>query len=901
MTDRNHVTTRAHTAALRRARRAFDLVQSDPGAADAGLAEIVAAPVSSVGAHARVVALWGLGRLAHDRGAFESALTVYTDAVGLAADTGLSELAAEVRVSWAVCLQASGATDAGLAQLDLAEAHLTGATLGRLHMQRGFLLAVVGERTSAVEAYDRALPLLLDASDDLAATRTISNRGIILLQMGQTARARADFVRSKEMAERLGQHVLAAGSLHNLAYLEGRLGRFPQALGGFAEARRHYAEVGSPGRYVGDLDIDECEVLIEVGLAHEAASVAARVVDSARGTGNSVQLANALVFLARSQLMHGDPGAAEASANEAAARFDQARRTAWVAFAQYLAILAADGQPTRRTTAVRQFVRLRDVADRLERFGWISEAAEIRVLTGRHAIAAGRPEIAAEVLGAAASARRHPLARIRAEAWYATALLAASLGDRSRAWRALETGLRAVDAHRSTFGASELRARAGRLGQPLSTLGLRLAIDSGNPSSALRWAERGRAASIGAAPDAARNDDGAVGAAFDAIRRTRLELAELAGAADDHRATVLTAQLAELEADVTRRVRQRQGGRTFGDRFDHASLRRSLGNRTIVEFVEIDGDVHAIVVRDRTTRLVAVGPIAPIDAANEHVRFALRRLSMIPSQSGTERAASALERAAAEVDAAIFANVRRHLGEGPVIVVPTGSLHSVLWSALPTAARAGGIAIAPSAAWWQRTPTSPPRRRSALLVAGPGLRHAEAEIDALHRIHPRARVLRGRAATVDAVKAAMSAATLVHVAAHGMFRADNPMFSTLTFHDGVLSVHELEGVPRLPDTVVLSACSSGRSGVLPGDELLGTSAALMALGVRSVAAPLLPIADHAAAAVSVAMHTGLRRGHDLPASLGAFMRRARRNGDHEALAAGASFVVYSAGPPRISA
>ena len=248
-------------------------------------------------------------------------------------------------------------------------------------------------------------------------------------------RARNDFVQSQELAARLGQHVLAAGALHNLAYLDGRLGRFPAALRGFAEAREHYAMVGSPGRYIGDLDIDECEVLIETGLAVEAEQMAARVVEAARASGNAGQLGEALVSLARSRLMLGDAVGTETTALEAADLFTSAGRAAWAALARYLAIVAVDRQPDRRTTAVRQFVRLQAVADRLERHGWVSEAAEIRVLTGRHAIDAGRRDIAGEVLRGAAGARRHPLARVRSGAWYAAALLAHAEGDSAGAAR----------------------------------------------------------------------------------------------------------------------------------------------------------------------------------------------------------------------------------------------------------------------------------------------------------------------------------------------------------------------------------------------------------------------------------------------------------------------------------
>jgi CHAT domain-containing protein len=120
----------------------------------------------------------------------------------------------------------------------------------------------------------------------------------------------------------------------------------------------------------------------------------------------------------------------------------------------------------------------------------------------------------------------------------------------------------------------------------------------------------------------------------------------------------------------------------------------------------------------------------------------------------------------------------------------------------------------------------------------------------------------------------MTTATLAHIAAHGVFRSDNPMFSTLQMSDGPLFVHEMDALSAVPETVVLAACSSGRSGVLPGDELLGTAAVLMGAGVRTVIAPLIPIADDVSTQIANGLHTGLRSSQPPAAALAAMLRAA---------------------------
>ncbi|MGH8922774.1 MAG: CHAT domain-containing protein, partial [Actinomycetes bacterium] len=107
----------------------------------------------------------------------------------------------------------------------------------------------------------------------------------------------------------------------------------------------------------------------------------------------------------------------------------------------------------------------------------------------------------------------------------------------------------------------------------------------------------------------------------------------------------------------------------------------------------------------------------------------------------------------------------------------------------------------------------------------------------------RTTALRGSSATVQAVTAALHRADMVHLAAHGRVRADNPLFSSLRLADGPLTVFDLERLDRVASTVVLAACDSGRPVVCTGDELLGFSATLLSLGTHQLIASVVPIPD----------------------------------------------------------
>jgi CHAT domain-containing protein len=168
---------------------------------------------------------------------------------------------------------------------------------------------------------------------------------------------------------------------------------------------------------------------------------------------------------------------------------------------------------------------------------------------------------------------------------------------------------------------------------------------------------------------------------------------------------------------------------------------------------------------------------------------------------------------------------------------------------------------APSAATWLGLQSGPRRRRTKVVsVAGPRLRHSPAEAAAVAALYDGATELDPRQCTTAAVTRALNGATVAHLACHGHFRADSPLFSSLELADGPLNVYELQRLTRAPEMIVLSACDLAVSETRPGDELLGFGAALIAMGSRTVIASVVPVPDAATKRLMVTFHEQLVAG-----------------------------------------
>jgi hypothetical protein len=282
-----------------------------------------------------------------------------------------------------------------------------------------------------------------------------------------------------------------------------------------------------------------------------------------------------------------------------------------------------------------------------------------------------------------------------------------------------------------------------------------------------------------------------------------------------------------------------------------------LDGHLLVELVAVDGVLHAVTARQGRVRLHVVGSMEAAVREIEMARFMLRRLVRGRPPPGSLRR---LELAGAELQKALLGPAVADLGADPVVIAPPGALHAVPWAMLP-ALRHRAWTVSPSASAWVRSRQRPvPRRRHTVIVVGPGLTGTEAEAERIADGYPDPLLFAGGKATAVRVLAALDGASTAHLAAHGVFRADSPLFSALRLDDGPLTIYDLGRLRRAPDRLIMSSCESAVGAAVAGDELLGMISVLAPLGTTSLIASVVPVNDAAAAPFMIAMHEALRSG-----------------------------------------
>ena len=772
-------------------------------------------------------------------------------ALRLARRSGSAGREADVLAALGVGLVYAGRTRDGLSTLGEAVRLSDGILAAQVRVRRGIALWALGRYDAAADDVRAALTVLRRADDLLWTARALNARALLCLAVGSTSRADADFAAAGELFSETGQELEAVYTVINRASVAFAAGDLPTALSLLGEAEVRWRPLRVPAF---TLSIDRCTVLLAAGLVGEAlaeADGAVRAMEPLRG--RVTKRAELLLVAARCALAAAEPDKALAWAQAADRLFRSQRSAWWRAHAASAVIQARFAGGHASPGLLRQAVR---TAGLLEELG-ANEAAHAHLLAGRVALELGRREDADRQFAAAARGRRRGSALTRVTGWLGAALRAQAAGQPRRVLAACREGLAVLDEHQYTLGGSELRAQATMHGAELAAIARRHALRSRRPRLLLAWSERWQATalavpSVRPTPDASLNTDLA---ALRAVTR-RLDAAA-AGTVPAE----LRREQQRLEGAVrAHALRARGSAGHDGAAFSPAALLDQLGGTRLIEIIEIDGTLHVLSCGAGKVRQFAAGQAAEAARAASFARFALRRLARNRPGDDPDSALAILADVGPKLQAALLGPAAASLGDEPVVIVPPARLHTTPWPLLP-ALRDRPVSVVPSATAWMRADRiGPPAHRHVTFAQGPGLSSAGAEIIDAAPLYDDVTVLAGKEATAENVLAALDGAWLAHIAAHGVFRADSPLLSALSMHDGPLTAYDFEQLRGAPYRLVLSSCDSGVLAPAGSNELLGLASSLLPVGTAGIIAAVVPLNDRAAAAVMVNLHRQLRAG-----------------------------------------
>ena len=852
-------------------------VQRDPASAAAAALTALEAARDE---RQRVMARWALGMARRELGDLAAARVDLEAAWVAATELDDGSLSARVAVTLALVVSNQGDISGALSILDVSEPTISEEARGHLHLQRGIIHYQQGDFEPALAEYRSAARLFDRTGDELGTIKAQINMGALLSYIGRLGEARQQLGPAAARAGELGEPILAAIAEQNLAYEAALAGDFPAAFDSFERADRRFAEGHYEGPFTRSLRLDHARALLQANLLDEAAVVARRGVAEATETEGGLDLAESLLVLAEVLIAAGDVSGGTAVARASEAEFAGRGRPSWAALA---ASVALRGE-ARLSPSSSLAVAIAMNAGELDRCGYHLEAVRAQLLAADLLVGMGDVIGAAALLAPIERSERSSVVH-RAAALRIRAAIERVLGHRARARRAVNLGVRLLSEHQAMMGALELRAYAEANSDGLATIGVRMAIEDGRPRELLAQLEATRRV-VSLLPSARPPEDAVL---TDLLARLRLVAAqEREAAGQGEQSTAVERERIALERQVRWHVRRAPAGEARAALSLGESVRQ-LGDRALVEYANLDGTLFAVSVIDNRAALHDLGPAQGLLADIDACSHALHRLNR-EQGSGASRAAAAATFAAITAELAERLVPRRVVRSGrPLVIVPTGVLHALPWGGLP-GLTGRAVSVAPSLTGWALAARRDNTVQQVTLIAGPGLVHAEREIEILAGVHDAAASLVGPAATADRVLDAAGRSDLVHLACHGSYRADNPLFSTLRLDDGELNAYDLERCPAMPRTIVLSACNVAMGAPAGGGALLGLATSLMTFGAGSVIAPLTPVSDERVVPVMLRLHRGLREGID-PAHA---LARASLTDDGRLDPTAAAFVVIGA-------
>jgi CHAT domain-containing protein/Tfp pilus assembly protein PilF len=762
----------------------------------------------------------------------------------------------------------------------------------------------------ALEHYERACKALSDLADWEHVAVTLHNMAMCLIGLNQFARSLECYQRARDLCVRYDLPRLRDQADYNIAYLYYFRGEYSRAIEMLFTTRRA-CEVSGDEYHLALCHLDLSDIYLELNLSEEAREMARGGFLRFEKLGMGYEAAKTL---ANEAMAYGQQG----KTVQALERFAKAREMfareknlvwPWLLDLYQGLLLFHEG---------RYFEARRLCAGAAEFFDGTPLAGKAllsRLLLARIALRIGDLAAAEAETNSAVAKLSNAQAPVLV---YQTHLLlgqiAANRGDRAAACVAYRQARKALEALRTRLQSEELKIAFVKNRMQVYEALVELYLDPENDEISVDEAfscieaaksrsmiemifQSGQSLPMGEAGQS------------EFVRKIRdlreelnwyyhrIELEQLRPEERSRERIALLQQAAQLhESELLRALRElpaheRENATLEAPAdFSMAGLQASLPpNSVLVEYYSVGDRLLAAVVTSKSIEIVPVSVVSRVTKMLHLLRFQFSKFRMGAAYMG--RFAQPLLRATlGHLDGLyreLIEPIRAKFTGKHVVFVPHGPLHFLPFHALRDGQQYlcddHTVSYAPSATVFglcQQKPTS--GRANSLVLGIPDERAPLilSEVQSVAALLPQTELFVGTAATAKLLRQRGPDTGVIHVATHGVYRQDNPMFSGIKMGDGYLNLYDLYQMRLAAKLVTLSGCATGMNFVADGDELLGLQRGLFCAGASSLLLSLWDVHDRSTADLMREFYQGYIESGDIAASLQRAMRSQREQNLH---------------------
>lgn len=730
----------------------------------------------------------------------------------------------------------------------------------------------------ALKSYARAHDEFVQLKRSHDAAVCLHNIAVCHISLHNFGEALAAYNKNRAFCLEQGLDRLVLQVDYNIAYLHYLRGEYTRAIHLYREARRG-CEAGGDDYHRALCDLDQAEIFLELNMVDEAATLARSAIAGFGELRLPYESAKALTASAIALSRQGNFSLALEQLTEARGIFVKEKNELWPALIDFYraVVLYRERRPEKAMRLAR------GARESFLKSALAPKAAMCELLQAELYLDLERPQDARRTCEEAlARLSELELPALEHQAHLVLGRIEESLGDRKAALEAYRQSHEWLEKLCSQLQGEELKIAF--LGDKLAVYESLVWLIMQDPmiedrkAATFEFIEQSRSRSLSDLMSFRAHDLPAKTPAYTElatrVRSLREELNWYYRQIDLQQMRGGERSLAEVkkirhnahakEVELLRALReltaadQEFSSLQSGGRIDLEAVRSSLpSGALLVEYFIARGTIFGCVVGRQVLEIVPLGAASDTQEIHRRLQFQLSRSMLGPDHVG---ASGALVEAAIQAHLRglyekLVAPIAHHLATEELIVVPHGFLHYLPFHALSDGERylidRYSVSYAPSAGVFYLCATKETEWEEKSLVLGVADERAPRIVEEARAVAeslPNATLLLGADASEEALRVHGQTSRIVHIATHGLFRRDNPMFSAIQLGTSRLSLFDLYNLRLGAELVVLSGCGTGLNAVLGADELVGLTRGLLYAGAQSVVVSLWDVNDASTAA-----------------------------------------------------